>query len=62
MLCYKDRTFCPYWEECKDGKTCPRALTSEVYADAKKWWGFFKSEDEVPICTWAEKPDCFIKI
>jgi hypothetical protein len=59
MICYRDRTFCPFWEECKDGKDCTRALTPKVYEDAKKWWGFFKTEGDPPIAYWAEKPECF---
>ena len=26
MICYKDMTFCGYYETCKDGKECFRSL------------------------------------
>jgi len=58
MLCYKDMTFCSYWEECKDGKNCNRALTPEVFENATKWWGLI-SKNPVPICQFSEQPDCF---
>ena len=53
MICYGDRTWCPFWETCKD--KCERALTAEVKADAEKWWG----ESNPPICIWTEKPECW---
>ncbi len=53
MLCYKDRTFCPHWLSCKDGYVCDRALTPKVQEAAERWM------KNPPICTYAEKPDCF---
>ena len=50
MICYKDRTFCSY-EKCKKFSECPRALTKEIKVSAK---GF-----GLPICQFAERPDCF---
>ena len=52
---YKDMTFCPFWEKCKKGLTCPRALTALVKADAEAWWG----NDEAPIAQFMDKPECF---
>lgn len=54
MLTYKDMTFCSY-NDCKNFKTCHRALSEEVLNNARNWWG---SED-APICQYAEKPKCY---
>ncbi len=53
MLCYRDMTFCTYYEECKDGKDCFRALTPEVIKAAEAWM------KKPPIAMFAEKPECF---
>ena len=55
-MCYKDKTFCPY-ESCKLFRSCSRALTKEVKASAKEWWG----KDDPPICVYSERPSCFIR-
>jgi hypothetical protein len=55
MMCYKDRTFCTYWKECKSGEKCPSALTDDVRSGAKKWWG----SDDAPIAMYIDKPQCF---
>jgi hypothetical protein len=55
MICYKDRTFCPFWAECESGPKCPSALTGEVAEGAAKWWG----SDEAPISMYMSKPKCF---
>ena len=57
MLCFKDMTFCPFWKECKDGKTCDRALTGKVWDSAERWWG----GDRPPVAVFAEHPDCFVE-
>ena len=49
MICYKDMTFCSYYKEC-ERKDCVRALTPEVVQAAEKFG--------LPICQFAEKPDC----
>lgn len=51
MMCYKDRTYCQFWKECKFGNGCHRALTKEV-------------EELAPQCglqisRFVSKPDCF---
>jgi len=51
MICYKDITVCSFWKECKDGKTCWRALTEKVWDAAEK--------EGLPICQFLDKPDCF---
>jgi hypothetical protein len=57
MLCYKDITFCRYYQNCKKGKDCFRALTSEVKEKAQKWWSL--ENGEAPICEFAEEPECY---
>lgn len=56
MICYRDKTFCPFYKECKKGEDCPDALTEKIERGAKEWWW---KEDEPPIAQWAEKPECF---
>ena len=51
MICYKDMTFCSFWEKCKKGEDCSRALTQKVEFDAKKFG--------LGICQFLEKPKCF---
>ena len=53
MMCYRDRTWCPFWEECKDGQGCDRAMTDKVKADAEKWM------KNAPICQYVDKPECY---
>jgi len=50
MVEYKDMTFCSFWKDCEDGKTCMRALTPAVKKDAIRVG--------LPICQFVEKPDC----
>lgn len=52
MVCYKDITFCRFWEECKIGKECYRALKPNVKKRAE--------EIKLPICEFAEYPKCFM--
>ena len=56
MLCYRDRTFCPYWEKCKDGVGCSRALTQEVKDGAIKWAG----SGYPLVSVFASQPECFV--
>ena len=51
MLVYKDQTFCGFWNECKEGKGCYRALTEKIKEGAKNWG--------LPISEFADKPKCF---
>ncbi len=57
MICYLDRTFCPFFGICKAGHNCDRALTKKVIDDATAWWG----KDNPPICVYAEFPECFVR-
>lgn len=55
MICYRDRTFCPFWRECANGADCDRALTDEVRAGAMAAWG----GRGLPIAQWLVEPECF---
>lgn len=54
MLCYRDMTFCPYWKTCKDGMNCFRKADKKLATKAKEFG--------LPLCLWATKPECYIKI
>ncbi len=56
MMCYKDRTFCPFWRECEAGEICRDALTEKVYDAAVSWWGGI----DAPISQFAGRPNCWI--
>lgn len=56
MICYRDMTFCTFYEDCKHKDTCKRPLTDEVQHKAKAWWG---SEGEAPIAIFTDKPECW---
>lgn len=51
-----DKTWCPFYQFCKDGATCGRAWTKEVQADAVKWWGGI----DAPVAYYSNKPECFV--
>ena len=51
MICYKDKTFCLYAEECEDGDKCGRKITDE---DRKK-----ATDLNLGICYYTEQPNCF---
>ena len=53
MICFRDKTFCPYYEECVKGENCPDALTEKVKEDAERWM------KNAPIMQFAGKPECF---
>ena len=51
MLCYKDKTFCPFYLECKDGVDCHRKLTQEIIIEAEDFG--------LGVARYCERPDCF---
>jgi hypothetical protein len=53
MICYKDMTFCSFYQECKKGGQCNRAETPDVIYNAKA--------SNLLICEFIEKPSCFRK-
>lgn len=59
MLCFRDKSFCKLWKECKDGHKCDRAYTPQVNADAEKWWEGFNSEHGPPINFYDYTDTCF---
>lgn len=54
MICYRDMTFCPFYGKCRISHSCHRPLTPTVKQDAEQCG--------LPICRFAEKPECFIPI
>ncbi len=54
MIGYRDMTFCPFYQDCKNAPDCHRPLTPEVREYAAKWWG----GEDAPICVFMEKPEC----
>ena len=51
MLCYKDMTFCSFWEDCKKQENCSRCLTENVRIDSDR--------SGLLICQFVDKPNCF---
>ena len=60
MFCYRDMTFCTFWEDCALGKDCFRALTPKVREEAEKW-AKAAGLKSAPICQYDTKsePPCF---
>ena len=52
-MVYKDKTFCPYFKDCKKQKNCSRPLVDEVVKDAEGL-GLY-------ISVFSEKPSCHSK-
>ena len=57
MLCYKDKTFCPFWKDCIDSPGCDRAFTPKVEVQAQIWWGL--TNGPAPVSLYADTPDCY---
>ena len=53
-MTYMDKTFC-LAKTCRKFNECPHALTPEVQAKAKKWWG----DPEAPISVTEVFHECF---
>lgn len=49
-MSYLDKTFCPFWAECKDGKECPDRLTDKIKFDAKTSGKELTKHKMPPIC------------
>lgn len=56
MMCYMDKTFCPFFLLCKKGYTCGSGLTEDVKQAATMWWG----KEGAPIMVYSEFPECFV--
>jgi hypothetical protein len=57
MICFRDMTFCTFYNECAEGEECHRALTPEVRKRADDWWK--DCGGEAPIAHFGNKPECF---
>lgn len=51
MICYRDMTFCPFWQDCTQGAKCPRAATTFVFSEARRL--------RIGVCQFMERPDCW---
>jgi len=51
MLCYKDKTFCEFYKECKKNKDCGKALIEKVQKEA--------DDIGLSICRFEDRPNCF---
>jgi hypothetical protein len=51
MLCYRDRTYCPFYNSCAKGPTCNRALTEEIEYKAQA--------AGLRVCRFIDHPECF---
>ena len=54
MMCYKDMTFCTFYQKCTDASKCGRALTDRVKLAAQQF--------NMPVSIFGDKPDCYIEI
>lgn len=54
MICYRDMTFCGFWEDCRNGEDCERALTEIVRKGAEF--------SRLPIAQFVDKPECYNKV
>jgi len=52
MICYKDRTFCQYYN-CAKVQTCDRVLSKRIKQDAIDFG--------LPVCVYSAKPECFVQ-
>ena len=59
MLCYRDKTWCPFYKSCSHGESCHDALTPTIMAQAIKWWG--NPKEVPPISSYTEKPKCWVE-
>jgi len=53
MICYRDKTFCPFWKDCESGEKCKIKFTEQIEKDAEEFG--------LPVMVYTEKPECFIK-
>ena len=60
MICYRDMTFCTFWEDCTSSPQCSRPLTPDVQVSADKWWEEWKVDRKTPICTFVDQPSCHV--
>ena len=51
MLCYMDKTFCPFFQSCTHGTECDRALTSDILIKA--------AHADLLISQYMSEPKCY---
>jgi len=51
MMCYKDMTFCTFYDECEAGEECKHGLTETIKLDAQR--------AGLLISAYVDRPDCF---
>lgn len=55
MICYRDQTFCSFYDTCKQGGICVRALTPEIREAAK--------QKKLPLSQFVDPPEeCYEEI
>jgi hypothetical protein len=54
-MAYQDKTFCPFYTDCINGKECDRALTPEIRDRAKE-------ATDGMIYIFSNTPDCYEEI
>ena len=59
MLCFRDKTWCPFYKSCSHGERCIYALTPTIIVKATEWWGYLNGPP--PISTYMEKPKCWVE-
>jgi hypothetical protein len=54
VICYRDKTFCPFHTTCAPGQRndCGRALTPEVQKAAEA--------AKLPIAQFTDRPECYV--
>lgn len=50
MMCYKDRAWCPFWEDCANAEGCDRKLTDLVVIEAAAAKQLISRYAEPPVC------------
>jgi len=60
MICYQDRSFCPFYKTCLYGRDCDRALTPKVIADADAFGLPVDRMGGIPVC-WEEDIEAFME-
>lgn len=53
MLCYKNRTFCPYYKTCYYGQVCSSALTPKIRVEAQ--------QAKQALSQYISEPPCYIE-
>ena len=51
MMCFRDMTFCQFYEKCAAAEECGRAYTEEIREQV--------AMSGLPACLFVEKPGCF---